>query len=232
MLVINTNLLKTWCVRYLLVLLKGLPMIPLTRSPIFSAISSWKWIRESQSVSSYTERLMNNCGEGGLSIYVQLKIHSQRPRASHPGPSLSPSHPETHPTVKNGNDTHLKLLFSDSLWFCRLSRCLLGIVNLLGQSLRRRRKTLTTPSEKTRRFICLCTALSKMSLAATLQLIFSVSKNMSLCSRCPALFRPETKREIELIARFFPYFPELDTICNWHIGLWCRLRNHICACVW
>ena len=36
----NTNLLKTWCVRYLLVLLKGLPKIPFTRSPIFSAISS------------------------------------------------------------------------------------------------------------------------------------------------------------------------------------------------
>lgn len=37
---LGTDLLKTWCVRYLLVLLKGLPMIPFTRSPIFSAISS------------------------------------------------------------------------------------------------------------------------------------------------------------------------------------------------
>lgn len=40
---VEPNLLKIWCVRYLLVLLKGLPMIPFTRSPIFSAISSWKY---------------------------------------------------------------------------------------------------------------------------------------------------------------------------------------------
>lgn len=39
----KADLLKIWCVRYLLVLLKGLPMIPFTRSPIFSAISSCKY---------------------------------------------------------------------------------------------------------------------------------------------------------------------------------------------
>lgn len=38
----QTNLLKTAWVRYLLVLLKGLPIMPFTLSPIFSAISSCK----------------------------------------------------------------------------------------------------------------------------------------------------------------------------------------------
>lgn len=38
----QTNLLKTAWVRYLLVLLKGLPIMPFTLSPIFSAMSSCK----------------------------------------------------------------------------------------------------------------------------------------------------------------------------------------------
>lgn len=50
--------------------------------------------------------------------------------------------------------------------------------------------TPTTPSLYTLMLISLWAARSKMSLAATLQVILSVSKNMSLWRRCPALFTP------------------------------------------
>lgn len=49
---------------------------------------------------------------------------------------------------------------------------------------------LTTPSLYNRRLISRCVAFSKMSLPATPQLIFSVSKKFSCWSLCPALFSP------------------------------------------
>lgn len=49
---------------------------------------------------------------------------------------------------------------------------------------------LTSPSLYNRRLISRCVAFSKMSLPATPQLIFSVSKKFSCWSLCPALFSP------------------------------------------
>lgn len=49
---------------------------------------------------------------------------------------------------------------------------------------------LTSPSLYNRRLISRCVAFSRMSLPATPQLIFSVSKKFSCWSLCPALFSP------------------------------------------
>lgn len=57
----------------------------------------------------------------------------------------------------------------------------------------------TTPSLYTRMLISLWAARSKMSLAATLQVILSVSKNMSLWRRCPALFTPGAGGQQQLL---------------------------------
>lgn len=42
-----------------------------------------------------------------VTINIQQKIHSQRPRASHPNPSQSPFHRERRPTVQREDEKRI-----------------------------------------------------------------------------------------------------------------------------
>lgn len=106
-----------------------------------------------------------------MRLYVRPRIRSQRPRAGRPGPSQSPSRPERLPAVVP--EERIQRHSFTPQWILPSAAV-----------------APTTPSLYTRMLISLWAARSKMSLAATLQVILSVSKNMSLWRRCPALFTP------------------------------------------
>lgn len=85
----------------------------------------------------------------------------------------------------------------------------------------------TTPSLYTRMLISLWAARSKMSLAATLQVILSVSKNTSLWRRCPALFTPGAAGQKQLEGnrsnrRCFKMFLQLFVTLRLHFSYNCQ----------
>lgn len=120
-------------------------------------------------------------------MYVRPRTRSQRPRAGRPGPSPSPSRPERLPAAVP-EESIQRHAFTPQ-WI------------LSGAAVNIETKPLwapTTPSLYTRMLISLWAARSKMSLAATLQVILSVSKNTSLWRRCPALFTPAARGQKQL----------------------------------